>query len=126
MKEKEKQGMPKVYFVGAGPGDPELITVKGRRLIDEADLIIYAGSLVNPELLNGLKAELVDSSRLSLERTTEHIYKPCGPGKGLSGCTAATHHSTVQFLSRCCPWKRPVWTWKSFQASPLYSQPRPP
>ena len=71
MKEKEKQGISKVYFVGAGPGDPELITVKGRRLIEEADLVIYAGSLVNPELLNGLKAELVDSSQLSLERTTE-------------------------------------------------------
>jgi len=70
-KEKEKQGISKVYFVGAGPGDPELITVKGRRLIEEADLVIYAGSLVNPELLNGLKAELVDSSQLSLERTTE-------------------------------------------------------
>lgn len=37
-----------IYFIGAGPGDPELITVKGKRLIDEADIIIYAGSLVNP------------------------------------------------------------------------------
>ena len=32
-----------IYFIGAGPGDPELITVKGKRLIDEADIIIYAG-----------------------------------------------------------------------------------
>lgn len=71
MTEEEKQARPKVYFVGAGPGDPELITVKGHRLIDEADLIVYAGSLVNPELLRGLRAELVDSSKLSLERTTE-------------------------------------------------------
>ena len=37
-----------VYFVGAGAGDPELLTVKGKRLIDNADTIIYAGSLVNP------------------------------------------------------------------------------
>ena len=43
--------MGKLYFIGAGPGDPELITVKGQRLIAEADVIIYAGSLVNPEIL---------------------------------------------------------------------------
>ena len=41
-----------VHFVGAGPGDPELITVKGKRLLEEADVIIYAGSLVNPQLLS--------------------------------------------------------------------------
>jgi precorrin-4/cobalt-precorrin-4 C11-methyltransferase len=39
--------MNKVYFIGAGPGDPEMITIKGKRLIDESDVIIYAGSLVN-------------------------------------------------------------------------------
>ena len=44
-----------IYFIGAGPGDPELITVKGKRLIDEADIIIYAGSLVNPQVLSGAK-----------------------------------------------------------------------
>ncbi len=38
----------KVYFIGAGPGDPELLTVKGQRLISEADLVLYAGSLVLP------------------------------------------------------------------------------
>ncbi len=48
----------KIYFVGAGPGDPDLITVKGKRLLQEADLVIYAGSLVNPRLLDGLKAEV--------------------------------------------------------------------
>lgn len=44
--------MNKVIFVGAGPGDPELITVKGKRMLEEADIVIYAGSLVNPELLD--------------------------------------------------------------------------
>ena len=40
----------KVIFVGAGPGDPDLITVKGRKVIEEADVIIYAGSLVNKDV----------------------------------------------------------------------------
>ncbi|MDI6719416.1 MAG: precorrin-4 C(11)-methyltransferase [Methanomicrobiales archaeon] len=43
--------MTKVYFVGAGPGDPDLITVKGRRLLERADVLIYTGSLVNPALV---------------------------------------------------------------------------
>lgn len=38
-----------VHIVGAGPGDPELITVKGQRCLSEADVVIYAGSLVNPQ-----------------------------------------------------------------------------
>ena len=41
----------KLYFVGAGPGDVDLITVKGKRLLAQADLVVYAGSLVNPALL---------------------------------------------------------------------------
>ena len=40
-----------VYFVGAGPGAADLITVRGMRLLQKADIIIYAGSLVNPALL---------------------------------------------------------------------------
>lgn len=40
----------KVHFVGAGPGDKELITLKGYKLLSNADVVIYAGSLVNPEL----------------------------------------------------------------------------
>jgi precorrin-4/cobalt-precorrin-4 C11-methyltransferase len=45
--------MADVYFIGAGPGDPELLTVKGRRLIGEADLVLYAGSLVPAEVVAG-------------------------------------------------------------------------
>jgi len=44
--------MNSIYFVGAGSGDPELITVKGQRLIQTADVLLYAGSLVNPELVD--------------------------------------------------------------------------
>jgi precorrin-4/cobalt-precorrin-4 C11-methyltransferase len=58
---------PRVYFVGAGPGDPDLITVKGKRILEEADIVIYAGSLVNPALLRGLKARVYDSASMSLD-----------------------------------------------------------
>jgi precorrin-4/cobalt-precorrin-4 C11-methyltransferase len=57
---------PMIYFIGAGPGDPELITVKGRKMLDAADVVIYAGSLVNPALLSGIKAEIFDSAKLDL------------------------------------------------------------
>jgi precorrin-4/cobalt-precorrin-4 C11-methyltransferase len=59
----------KVYFVGAGPGDPELLTIKARTLLETAPLCIYAGSLVNPELLRLLPAgaQRYDSAGMSLE-----------------------------------------------------------
>jgi len=71
----------KVYFVGAGPGDPELITVKGKRLLDEADLVVYAGSLVNPQLLEGLRAIKVDSNGLSIEETQAKMVEFLRAGK---------------------------------------------
>jgi precorrin-4/cobalt-precorrin-4 C11-methyltransferase len=59
----------KVWIVGAGPGDPELITLKGKRLISEADLVIYAGSLVNPKLLKFARPGVpaFDSASMTLE-----------------------------------------------------------
>ena len=44
-----------IHFVGAGPGSPDLITVRGKQYLEEADVIIYAGSLVNPQLWNTAK-----------------------------------------------------------------------
>lgn len=57
----------KIYFIGAGPGDPELITVKGRKILESAGVIIYAGSLVNPEVFAGTGAEVHDSSGMTLD-----------------------------------------------------------
>lgn len=58
-----------IYFVGAGSGAPDLITVRGAKLLSEADVIIYAGSLVNPELLKYAKqgARIFNSAEMTLE-----------------------------------------------------------
>jgi precorrin-4/cobalt-precorrin-4 C11-methyltransferase len=50
--------MAEIFFVGAGPGDPDLITVKGLRLIEDADVLLYAGSLVNPLLVEKSHARI--------------------------------------------------------------------
>ena len=62
-----------VHFVGAGSGAPDLITVRGQRLLSEADVIIYAGSLVNPALLYNKKegCRVYDSAKMTLEQVTD-------------------------------------------------------
>ena len=72
-----------VYIVGAGPGDPELITVKGQRLLKEADVIIYAGSLVNPALLDYAKADcqIYNSASMTLGDVIETITSAVQEGK---------------------------------------------
>ncbi len=71
-----------MYIIGAGPGDPELITVKGRRLIDEADVIIYAGSLVNPDVLRGAKSSAVihNSAMMNLDEVIDVIKESTDKG----------------------------------------------
>ncbi|HQA80251.1 MAG TPA: cobalt-precorrin-4/precorrin-4 C(11)-methyltransferase, partial [Methanoregulaceae archaeon] len=60
--------MPVIYFVGAGPGDPGLITVRGMDLLSRAEVLVYAGSLVNPELVARSSARIkLDSWGKSLE-----------------------------------------------------------
>jgi len=72
-----------VSFVGAGPGDPELITVKGQRLLGEADVIIYAGSLVNPALLSLAKqgASIYNSASMTLDQVIEVMEKATERGQ---------------------------------------------
>ena len=72
-----------VHFVGAGSGAPDLITLRGKRLLEEADVIIYAGSLVNPELLNYAKphSEIFDSARMTLDEVIAEIEKAEKAGK---------------------------------------------
>lgn len=73
----------KVFFVGAGPGDAELITVKGARLLREADVVIYAGSLVDRELVRTYapQAQVWDSAGMTLEETTGVLAEAVTAGK---------------------------------------------
>lgn len=75
--------MEKIYFVGAGPGDKELITLKGYKLLSKADIVIYAGSLVNPELLDYCKdgCSIYDSSKMSLEEIIGLMEEGAKKGK---------------------------------------------
>lgn len=72
-----------VHFVGAGCGAPDLITVRGQQLLKQADVIIYAGSLVNPQLLTNAKpgCEIYNSAEMTLEQVISTIQKAEANGK---------------------------------------------
>ncbi|MCM1122481.1 MAG: precorrin-4 C(11)-methyltransferase [Eubacterium sp.] len=72
-----------VYFVGAGTGAVDLITVRGMRLLERADVIIYAGSLVNPELLSFAPkgCEVHNSAELTLQEVLQIMYMAEAEGK---------------------------------------------
>ena len=72
-----------VYFIGAGPGDPELLTIKGKRIIEQADVIIYADSLIDPRVCSFARkeAEIYKSASLTLDEITELILGAVKQGK---------------------------------------------
>ncbi len=74
----------KIYFIGAGPGDPELITVKGQELLKKADIVIYAGSLVSPEVLKVCRkeAEILDSASMNLDEVAA-VYRKMKDREGI-------------------------------------------
>lgn len=68
--------MPKVYFVGCGPGDPELITIKAKKLIQKADVVVYSGSLIpTPIIKLCKKGKLYDAAKLVREEIFEILKK---------------------------------------------------
>ncbi len=75
--------MSKVYFIGAGPGDPDLITVKGKAMVEIADIIVYAGSLVNPEVLacNKKGAAIYNSASMNLDEVLKVLIEGVNEGK---------------------------------------------
>jgi precorrin-4/cobalt-precorrin-4 C11-methyltransferase len=72
-----------VHFIGAGPGDPDLITVKGKRLIEEAPVMLYAGSLVPPGIVALARSDalVIDTSSLHLDQIVGHIQVAIAAGK---------------------------------------------
>jgi len=76
----------KVIFIGAGPGDPELLTIKGYQAIENADIIIYAGSLVNPEVLNHRQkdADVYNSASLDLNQIIAIIEQGISENKTIA------------------------------------------
>lgn len=72
-----------VYFIGAGPGDPELCTIKAKKILNKADVVIYAGSLVNRELLKYCKAncEIIDSKSMHLDEIVDKMVDAVAQNK---------------------------------------------
>ncbi len=70
----------KIYFVSAGPGDPELLTVKAAKILKKSDAVFYAGSLINPAMLKVIKkgAELIDMKILNFEQIKERLENIIG------------------------------------------------
>lgn len=75
------QKLGKVYFVGAGPGDPELLTLKAKKLLEAAQCIVYPGSLLNPKMLEGIRSALYDSSKMTLREIINVIEQYVKEGK---------------------------------------------
>ncbi|MHB9926159.1 precorrin-4 C(11)-methyltransferase [Clostridium botulinum] len=75
----------KVYFIGAGPGNPDLITVKGRDILTKADVVIYAGSLVSKEHLDYCKegVEVYNSASMTLKEVINVIQKAHNENKSI-------------------------------------------
>lgn len=72
-----------IHFVGAGPGAVDLITVRGQKLLEEADVVIYAGSLVNPGLLDCVRQDcmIYNSAKMTLEEVLEVMEQAEREGK---------------------------------------------
>ena len=75
--------MSMVHFIGAGPGDPELITVRGKRLIEEAPMVLYAGSLVPPAVVAMARPDalVIDTAPLTLDEIVAHMKDAIAAGK---------------------------------------------
>ncbi len=77
----QKKPETKVYFIGAGPGAADLITLRGKRLLEEADLVVYTGSLLNPEILGYTHGRLVNSHGMELNEICDLMIQNAKAGR---------------------------------------------
>jgi len=77
----DSKGKYAIAFVGAGPGDPELITIKGKKLLEQADIVLYTGSLIPEALVSGLSADIINSASLTLEEVVSLLKQGFNTGK---------------------------------------------
>ncbi len=97
-----------IYFVGAGSGAPDLITVRGANLIKKADVIVYAGSLVNPEVLNDRKetCKIYNSAKMTLEEVMQVMIEAERQGKFVvrlhtgDPCVYGAHREQMDWLDK--------------------------
>ena len=103
-----------VLFVGAGPGDPDLVTIAAQKALTGADLVVHAGSLVNPQILSWCRPEarLVDSAELNLEEITAELVSGWKSGlkvvrlhTGDPSIYGAIHEQIVVLNRHEVPWK---------------------
>jgi len=91
----------KVYFVGCGPGDPDLITVKAKKLIQKADVVVYSGSLIPSEILKMCKkAKMYDAAKLVREEIFDLLKKNAKKGKKWYDFMMAIHPFMVQYANK--------------------------
>ena len=121
-----------VHFVGAGCGASDLITVRGARLLGEADVIIYAGSLVNPALLDYAKpdCEIHDSAYMTLEEVIDVIK--AAEAAGTTTVRLHTGDSSIYGACPTCPRPSSSPAWRAAPPCPprkrsaLWPSTRPP
>ena len=107
MDQGKARGMSIVHFIGAGPGDPELITVRGKRLIEDAPVVLYAGSLVPPAVVAMARAGCAgDRHRAADAGRDRRAYE--GRDRGRQGrwraSIPAIPRSMARSRSRCAGW----------------------
>lgn len=76
-----------VYFIGAGPGDPELMTLKGQRILQQCPVVLYAGSLIPREVLESVETtaeKIIDTSCIDLEQITAHMLQAHAKGQDVA------------------------------------------
>ena len=109
-----------IHFVGAGSGAVDLITVRGQKLLEEADIVVYAGSLVNPELLKNCQkdCQIYNSAKMTLEEVMEvMIY-----GEKQEKKVVRIRVCMVRSKSRWICWKRRIFLIKCARESAPFAE----